>query len=159
MSKLDIPVTTAIRELKSKKIDYEAFLYDYEEKGGTRQTASILNVDEHYVVKTLVFEADSNLIIVLMHGDREVSTKELARELGVKKIEQSDEKKAMNATGYMFGGTSPFGTRKKMPIYIEQSILDLENIYINGGKRGLIVKINSSDLVKIIDFETVHVSI
>jgi Cys-tRNA(Pro) deacylase len=159
MSKLDIPVTTAIRELRSKKIDYEAFLYDYEEKGGTRQTASILNVDEHYVVKTLVFEADSNLIIVLMHGDREVSTKELARELGVKKIEQSDEKKAMNATGYMFGGTSPFGTRKKMPIYIEQSILDLENIYINGGKRGLIVKINSSDLVKIIDFETVHVSI
>jgi Cys-tRNA(Pro) deacylase len=159
MSKLDIPVTTAIRELRSKKIDYEAFLYDYEEKGGTRQTASILNVDEHYVVKTLVFEADSNLIIVLMHGDREVSTKELARELGVKKIEQSDEKKAMNATGYMFGGTSPFGTRKKMPIYIEQSILDLENIYINGGKRGLIVKINSSDLDKIIDFETVHVSI
>jgi Cys-tRNA(Pro) deacylase len=159
MSKLDISVTTAIRELRSKKIDYEAFLYDYEEKGGTRQTASILNVDEHYVVKTLVFEADSNLIIVLMHGDREVSTKELARELGVKKIEQSDEKKAMNATGYMFGGTSPFGTRKKMPIYIEQSILDLENIYINGGKRGLIVKINSSDLDKIIDFETVHVSI
>lgn len=159
MSKNDISITTAIRELKSKMVDFEAFQYDYEEKGGTRQTAEILKVDEHSVIKTLVFEADGSLIITLMHGDKEVSTKELARILKVKKIEPADERKAMNATGYQFGGTSPFGTKKRLPIYVEKSIFNLEEIYINGGKRGLIVKIIPDDLKKIFDFEIVNVSI
>lgn len=159
MSKNDISITTAIRELKSKKVDFEAFQYEYEEKGGTRQTAEILKVDEHSVIKTLVFDADGNLIITLMHGDKEVSTKELARILKVKKIDPADERKAMNATGYQFGGTSPFGTKKRLPVYVEKSILNLDEIYINGGKRGLIVKIIPDDLTKIFDFEIVNVSI
>lgn len=155
----EIPGTNAIRHLKSAKVTFEAFEYDYQEKGGTRQTAIELGVDEHSVIKTLVFDADGELVIVLMHGDKEVSTKELARILGVKKAEPADQRKAMNATGYQFGGTSPFGTRKKIPVFVEDSILDLNEIYINGGKRGLIVKLQSSDLKKIIDFQAVKIGI
>ena len=159
MKSKDIPITTAIRHLRSAKIDFEAFEYEYKEKGGTRQTSIELGVDEHLVVKTLVFDADDSIIIVLMHGDKEVSTKELARLLGIKKVEPADPKKAMNATGYQFGGTSPFGLRKNLPIFLEETILDLPYIYINGGKRGLIVKIKTSDLHKLIDFQKVNVGI
>lgn len=159
MSKQDIPVTPAIRELRAKKIDFEVFQYTYEEKGGTRQTAELLKVNENNVVKTLIFDADGELIIVLMHGDCEVSAKEVARILGVKKVEPADERKATNATGYQFGGTSPFGTRRKMEVYVEQSILDLDNIYINSGKRGLIVKISPSDLSAFFDLHKINVAI
>ncbi len=159
MKSKDIPITTAIRHLRSANVDFEAFEYDYQEKGGTRQTALELGVDEHLVVKTLVFDADGSLVIVLMHGDREVSTKEFARILGVKKVEPADQKKAMNATGYQFGGTSPFGLRKNLPIYMEESILELPYIFINGGKRGFIVKINTADLEKLINFQKVKVGI
>jgi len=107
----DIPVTTAVRFLRSNNIDFEGYQYKYEEKGGTRHTAEVMQVDEHKVIKTLIFDADNELIIVLMHGDREVSTKELARQIGVKKAQPADAKKAMNATGYQFGGTSPYGTK------------------------------------------------
>jgi Cys-tRNA(Pro) deacylase len=159
MAKKEIPATTAIRELKANNVPFEAFLYEYQEKGGTKQTAEELDVNEHVVIKTLVFDADGKIIIVLMHGDKEVSTKELARFLNVKKVEPSDQKNAMNATGYQFGGTSPFGTKKKLPIYIESSILDLDEIYINGGKRGLIVKISVKDLTRVLPFTPVNVAI
>ncbi len=146
MGKIDFPVTTAIRELKQKNINYVPFLYEYEEKGGTSQTAIELNVDEHNVIKTLIFNADGELIICLQHGDKEVSTKELARILKVKKVEPADQKSAQNATGYQFGGTSPFGTKKKLNIYAESTIFDLEKIYINGGKRGYILEINPYEI-------------
>lgn len=159
MSKNDFPVTTAIRELRAKKVEFEQFIYDYEEKGGTHQTSIVLNVEEHTVVKTLVFDADGIIIIVLQHGDKEVSTKELARLINVKKVEQCDEKRAMNNTGYQFGGTSPFGTRKPIPVYAEESIFDLERIYINGGKRGFILGINPNDIKKVFDVKFVKVAI
>lgn len=155
----DIPGTNAIRHLKNSKVNFEAFGYEYQEKGGTHQTAVELGVDEHSVIKTLVFDADDELVVVLMHGDKEVSTKELSRILGVKQTSPAEQKKAMNATGYQFGGTSPFGLRKKIPIFVEETILDLNEIYINGGKRGLIVKILSSDLEKLIEFQKVKVGI
>jgi Cys-tRNA(Pro) deacylase len=159
MQKNDIPLTPAIRYINTAKIKFEPFQYEYKEKGGTKQTAEELKVDEHCVIKTLIFDAEGDLIIVLMHGDKEVSTKELARIIGVKKIEPAEQKKAMNATGYQFGGTSPFGTKKNMPIYIEKSILDLDEIYINGGKRGLIIKITTKDLSTLLNYELVNVGI
>ncbi len=159
MSKQDIPVTTAIRHLRQAKVEFVPHSYDYEEKGGTRQTAVELNVNEHNVIKTLIFNADGELIVVLMHGDKEVSTKELARQLNVKKVEAADQKSAMNATGYQFGGTSPFGTKKNLPIYIENTIIELDKIYINGGKRGFIIEIAIDDLPKLLDFELVQVGI
>ena len=159
MSKQDIPVTTAIRHLRQAKVEFVPYSYDYEEKGGTRQTAVELNVNEHNVIKTLVFIADGELIIVLMHGDKEVSTKELARQLNVKKVEPADQKSAMNATGYQFGGTSPFGIKKNLPIYIENTIMELDKIYINGGKRGFIIEISVSDLPKLLKIELVQVAI
>ncbi len=159
MSKQDIPVTTAIRHLRQAKVEFVPYIYEYEEKGGTRQTAAELNVSEHNVIKTLIFNSYGELIIVLMHGDMEVSTKELARQLNVKKVEPADQKSAMNATGYQFGGTSPFGTEKKLPVYLENTILDLDKIYINGGKRGFILEIATDDLYKLLDFELVRVGI
>lgn len=159
MKHKDVPVTLAIRHLRNSQVEFEAFEYDYEEKGGTHQTSIELGVDEHTVVKTLVFDCDGELVIVLLHGDKEVSTKELARVVGAKKAEPADQRKSMNATGYQFGGTSPFGLRKIIPIFVEETILDLPYIYINGGKRGLIVKIATIDLFKLIDFKKVKVGI
>jgi Cys-tRNA(Pro) deacylase len=159
MSKQDISVTTAIRHLRQAKVEFVPYIYEYEEKGGTRQTAAELNVSEHNVIKTLIFNSYGELIIVLMHGDMEVSTKELARQLNVKKVEPADQKSAMNATGYQFGGTSPFGTEKNLPVYLENTILDLDKIYINGGKRGFILEIATDDLYKLLDFELVRVGI
>ena len=141
------PVTQAIRFLKSNKINFEPFLFEYLEKGGTKHTSEVLKVDEHLIIKTLVMESEAiKPFIILMHGDKEVSTKELARQIGFKSIAVSDMKNANKYTGYEFGGTSPFGTLRQMNLYIESSIFDLEEIYINGGKRGFIIKINSNDL-------------
>ena len=159
MAKENFPVTPAIRYLIEKKINYTPHQYEYEEKGGTKQTAEMLNVDEHSVIKTLVFSADNNEIIVLMHGDLEVSTKELARLLTVKKIEAATPEKATKATGYQFGGTSPFGTKKMLSIYAEETIFDLEKIYINGGKKGFILEMSIGELKKAIEFSTVKVGI
>ncbi len=118
-------------------------LYDYVEKGGTRESARQLGVDEHAVIKTLVFETNEKKpLIVLMHGDREVSTKSLTRLLGVKSVEPATPEKAMKLTGYLVGGISPFGTRNAMPVYVEKRILALEKIYINGGKRGFLIEID-----------------
>jgi Cys-tRNA(Pro) deacylase len=155
----DIPITQAVRFLREKKIDFTPHLYDYVEKGGTRESARQLGVDEHAVVKTLVFETNEKKpLLVLMHGDREVSTKNLARFLNVKSVEPASPEKAAKWTGYMFGGTSPFGTKTTMPVYAESSILELEKIYINGGKRGFLVEFGPAALA-VLEVEKVEVGI
>jgi Cys-tRNA(Pro) deacylase len=147
MLKDDYPVTQAIRALRQFKISFVAHQFDYEEKGGTHHTALALNVPEHNVIKTLVLQDESGKgLIVLIHGDMEVSTKELARIIGVKRIEPCDGIKALKLTGYQFGGTSPFGTKTTLPIYAEATIFEIDKIYINGGKRGFIVEIKPVDL-------------
>jgi Cys-tRNA(Pro) deacylase len=159
LSKNKIPVTPAIRLLRSFNAVFTAHEYDYEEKGGTLQTSLELGVSEHDVVKTLILDADGEIICMLMHGDKEVSLKELARIMGVKKIEPCSEKIAMNATGYQFGGTSPFGTKKQLPVYAQATIFELERIYINGGKRGLILEISPKVVMDILNPEIVDVAI
>jgi len=147
MEKTNYPVTPAVRALREKKIAFEPHLYDYKERGGTAHSAAELGVPEHNVIKTLVMENESRApLIVLMHGDREVSTKELARILGVKAITPCDPAAAQKHTGYMVGGTSPFGTRKPLPVYAEKTIFDLPKVFINGGKRGFLVSIAPKDL-------------
>lgn len=142
------PETPATRFLLERKIAFEPELYDYEAHGGTRVSSAKLGVDEHAVVKTLVMEDDAKKpLIVLMHGDRVVSTKELARQIGRKKIEPCKPDVAEKHTGYLVGGTSPFGTRKALPIYVEATILELSRILINGGRRGFLVAIDPRVLV------------
>lgn len=159
MAKNEMPVTQAIRFLKEKKIEYVPHLYEYEEKGGTLQTSQMLKVDEHLVIKTLVIESDTDKFLVLMHGDKEVSLKELARCIGSKKAEPASADTASKLTGYLFGGTSPFGTRKPLKVYIESSIFDCPQIYINGGKRGFILEMNPQDLKKSLDYEEVNAAV
>jgi Cys-tRNA(Pro) deacylase len=147
MAKTDYPITQGVRFLRDKKISFEPHLYEYEEKGGTQRSSEQLGVDEHIVVKTLVMEDESRKpFIILMHGDYQVSTKQLARVLNVKSVKPCDPNVAQKHTGYMVGGTSPFGTKIKMPVYVEKTIFDLPKIYINGGKRGFLVEINPQDL-------------
>ena len=156
---VEYPVTPAVRYLREKKIEFVPHLYEYVEKGGTRESAKQLGVDEHSVVKTLVFETNEKKpLIVLMHGDREVSTKNLARHLGVKSVEAATAETAAKVTGYQFGGTSPFGTRMKLPVYAERTIFDLDRIFINGGKRGFLVEIDPAEL-RSIDVKHVEVGI
>lgn len=156
----DYPVTPAIRFLREKKADFVPHLYEYVEKGGTNESARQLGVDEHAVVKTLIFETnDKKPLIVLMHGDRHVSAKNLARHIGVKSVEPADAARASKWTGYQFGGTSPFGTKLSMPVYVEKTIFDLDRIYINGGKRGFLVEIDPAVLKAILKVEEVLVGI
>jgi Cys-tRNA(Pro) deacylase len=160
MSKPEYPVTTAVRALRDRKIEFQPHFYSYEEHGGTKVSASALNVPEHEVVKTLVMQTDDRKpLIVLMHGDREVSTKQLARAIGARRIDPCDETTALKYTGYQFGGTSPFGTRHPIPVYAERTIFTLSRIFINGGKRGFLVEINPSDLKKALDLTEVDVAI
>lgn len=160
MSNKDYPVTQAIRLLRQKKIPYEPYLYPYVEHGGTHQASLTLHVNEHMVIKTLLMENDSGqAFIVLMHGDCEVSVKQLARQLGVKRVTPCDEKAAERYTGYKVGGISPFGTRVKLPVYAEKSIMDLEKMCINGGKRGFMVVIRPEDLCRALQIETIEVAI
>ena len=160
MSKGKAPVTAAVRELRAAKVAFTDHLYEYEEKGGTAVSARELAVPEHAVVKTLVMEDDAkNPLIVLMHGDRKVSTKELARIAGAKTIAPCNPETANRHSGYMVGGTSPFGTRRKMPVYMEQSVLDLPKIYINGGRRGYLVGIAPADVVRMLGPKMVKVGI
>jgi Cys-tRNA(Pro) deacylase len=160
MAQKDYPKTNAIRCLLEHDIAFEVFTYAYEERGGTAVSSRELGVDEHTVVKTLVMETDAkDPLIVLMHGDREVSTKQLARALGVKTVTPCDPKTAERHSGYKVGGTSPFGTRRPLPIYVEQTILDLDQIYINGGHRGLLVRINPKDIAKALKVTPVQVAI
>ena len=160
MSKEKAPVTAAIRELRAHKVEFTDHLYDYEEKGGTAVSARELGVSEHAVVKTLVMEdEDRNPLVVLMHGDLKVSIRELARIIGVKTIAPCNPDNANRHSGYMVGGTSPFGTRKKMPVYMEETILGLPKIYINGGKRGYLVGVAPSEVVRVLGAKMVKVAI
>lgn len=145
------PETPATKFLTQHKIAHSNHLYAYEEHGGTKVSARELNVPEHAVVKTLIME-DENAkpLIVLMHGDCKVSTKELARQAGCKKIGPCTPETANRHSGYLVGGTSPFGTKKAMPVFMEQSILDLPLIYINGGRRGYLVGVHPHDIVKVL---------
>ena len=157
---MSYPVTPAVRQLRERGVEFEPHLYDYEERGGTRHSAESLDVDEHAVVKTLVMETDARKpLIVLMHGDREVSTKQLARTLGVKTVKPCDPAAAQKHTGYLVGGTSPLGTRTKLPVYAEKSIFDLAKIYINGGKRGFLVSLDPNVLRALLPVEEVSVAV
>jgi len=156
---MNYPVTPAVRLLREKKVEFEPHLYNYEEHGGTRHSAESLQVDEHAVVKTLVMETEARKpLIILMHGDREVSTKQLARTIGVKSVQPCDPQTAQKHTGYLVGGTSPLGTRTKMPIYVERTIFDLPKIYINGGKRGFLVEIKPQVLKELLVVQEVVVA-
>ena len=160
MGKDKIPVTAATRMLKQANIDYSQHLYTYQEHGGTAVSARELQVDEHQVVKTLVM-ADENgkPLLVLMHGDREVSTKALARAVKVKAISPCNADAAQKHTGYKVGGTSPFATRKPLPVYMEKTIQDLQRIYINGGKRGFLVGLSPQVVIDLLAPELVAVGI
>jgi len=160
MAKEKPPVTTAIRHLRTEKVDFTDHLYTYEEKGGTASSSRELGVAEHTVIKTLVMEDDAGQpLIVLMHGDRQVSTKELARIISVKQVSPCTPDTAQKHTGYMVGGTSPFGTRRQMPVYMEKTVAELEQIYINGGKRGYLVGLKPSELIRVLKPAMVTVGI
>ena len=160
MDKTSYPVTPAVRLLREKKIAFEPRLYDYKEHGGTARSASELGVPEHEVIKTIVMQTDDRSpLIILMHGDREISTKELARVIGAKSVTPCAPEVAQKHTGYQVGGTSPFGTRRTLPVYAEKSIFDLPRIYINGGKRGFLVAIDPNDIKAILPVTEVQVAI
>jgi Cys-tRNA(Pro) deacylase len=145
------PVTQAVRQLRAAKVDFVPHVFTYEPKGGTRHSAQVLGVDEHAVIKTLVFEDDARRpLVILMHGDREVSTRNLARQIGARATRPCAPEVADRHSGYQVGGTSPFGLRKPMPIYMERTIAALPRIYINGGARGFLVEIDPADLVRVL---------
>lgn len=144
-------MTLAVRALRAGGIAFEPFTFTYEPHGGTRHSAEVLGVDEHAVIKTLIFEDDTKKpLCVLMHGDREVSTKNLARHLGVKSITACDPVTADRHSGYQVGGTSPFGTRRPMPVYMQRTIADLPYLYVNGGRRGYLVGMKPGELVRVL---------
>ncbi|MGL1835002.1 Cys-tRNA(Pro) deacylase [Rhodocyclaceae bacterium SMB388] len=154
------PETPATRLLKQNRIPYSTHLYEYEEHGGTGLSAHALNLPEHAIVKTLIMEDENAApLIVLMHGDRKVSTKELARQVGCKRIDACRPDVANRHSGYLIGGTSPFGTRKSMPVYMEKTILDLPLVHINGGRRGFLVGIHPHDLLKLLEPKLVTVAL
>jgi Cys-tRNA(Pro) deacylase len=160
MSKDKNPVTPAIRVLRDNGVAFVECPYRHEDKGGTAVSARELRVSEHSVVKTLVMEDDvGSPLIVLMHGDNEVSTKELARRLGAKRITPSTPDTVHRLTGYMVGGVSPFGTRRVMPVYLQETILDLPTMYINGGRRGLLVAVDPHEAVRVLKPTLVNVAI
>ena len=160
MAKEKYPVTTAIRALREGKIPFTEHLYAYEEKGGTATSSRELGVPEHCVIKTLIMEDDKKEpLIILMHGDCQVSTKELARQIGARSVVPCTPEAANRHTGYLVGGTSPFGTKRHLPVYVEASILNLDQIYINGGKRGFLVALAPPDLVKLLKPTPVTVAI
>lgn len=154
------PSTPAVRLLRAERVEFDEHPYRYEEHGGTAVCARELGVDEHAVVKTLVMEDERKRpLIVLMHGDHEVSTKALARQIGARTVQPCAPDVAERHTGYKVGGTSPFGTRKPLPIYLQNTIEDLPLIYINGGSRGFLVSMAPADLVRVLDPTRVDVAI
>ena len=145
------PETPATTYLRQNGVSFTEHLYNYVERGGTAESAKQLGVDEHTVVKTLVMQdQDANPLLILMHGDRQVSLKNFARQIGAKKVEPCKPEVAQRHTGYQVGGTSPFGTRKHLPVYVERGILALPSIYINGGHRGFLVQISPSVLTELL---------
>lgn len=160
MQKPDYPITPAIRLLKDKKIAFKPHLYPFVEHGGTKHASAVLGVSEHAVIKTLVMETESRQsLLILMHGDRDVSTKQLARIISAKRVSPCDPAMAHKLTGYLVGGISPFGTRKELPVYVERTVLSLEKIYINGGKRGFLVEMAPGDIRKALDITEVEVAV
>jgi Cys-tRNA(Pro) deacylase len=160
MAKDKFPTTPAILNLRAQDAVFTLHSYKYEEKGGTKTAASKLGVNEHSVIKTLIMEDETGKpLIILMHGDREVSTKALARALAVKSVTPCQPQVAGKHTGYKVGGTSPFGTKKKMPIYMEETISDLANIFINAGSRGVLAKMSPKEIIRILQPEMVSVAI
>jgi len=160
MSKSKTPVTPGVRMLRKHGVDFTVHLYRYEEKGGTTVSARELGVNEHSVVKTLVMQDErGSPFIILMHGDLQVSTKNMARAMGVKAVSPSSAKDVTKFTGCTVGGTSPFGTRRSLPVYVEETILDLPRIYINGGKRGFLVGIDPAELSRLLEPVPVRVGI
>ena len=154
------PSTNATRLLRQRGVAYTEHLYRYEARGGTRVSARELGVDEHSVIKTLILEDDRKApLVVLMHGDREVSTKALARVIGARSVEPCKPEVADRHSGYQVGGTSPFGTRKAMPVYMERSIAALDRVYINGGSRGFLVSLAPADLVALLSPTLVDVAL
>jgi len=160
MAKEKNPVTAAVRQLRAEKVVFSDHLYAYEDKGGTTVSSRELGVDEHAVIKTLVMEDENRSpLIVLMHGDLQVSTKELARLIGVKQVSPCSADAARKQSGYLVGGTSPFGIRHPMPVYMEGSIASLPRIYINGGKRGYLVGMVPAELIRVLKPQLVTVGI
>ena len=154
------PVTPATRWLLAQGVVFSGHLYPYEERGGTAHSARCLGVAEHQIIKTLIMEDERRQpLIALMHGDCQVSTKELARLLDVKTIAPCDPAVANKHSGYLVGGTSPFGVRKAMPVYLEASILDLPLIYLNGGKRGFLISLPSAEVQRLLQPTLVNVAI
>jgi Cys-tRNA(Pro) deacylase len=152
--------TPAIRVLRRHGVPFTEHSYRYEDRGGTRVSARALGVAEHDVVKTLVMEDDrKRALIVLMHGDREVSTKALARAIGVKTVTPCRPEVAERHTGYLVGGTSPFGTRKAMPVYVERTILDIDRVFVNGGRRGYLIAIMPQVFIDVLHATPVDVGI
>ena len=153
-------MTPAMAFLKAKEIPFTEHTYAYVERGGTEVPALALKVPEHQIVKTLVMEDEAKKpLVVLMHGDRKVSTKNLARQAGRKSVEPCAAEVAQRHTGYQIGGTSPFGMKKPLPVFVERSILELPEIYINGGRRGLLVRIRSADLARVLSVSPVDVAL
>jgi Cys-tRNA(Pro) deacylase len=155
-----VPSTNATRLLKQVGVAYTEHLYRYENHGGTAVSARELGVEEHAVIKTLVMEDEKGSpLIILMHGDREVSTKELARQIGAKAVHPCKPEVANRHSGYLVGGTSPLGTKKPMPVHAEASIFDLDRIYLNGGSRGFLVGLDPKDLDRVLKVARVSVAI
>jgi Cys-tRNA(Pro) deacylase len=160
MAREKLPATQAVRVLREHGVAFTDHPYAYEARGGTAESARELGVDEHAVIKTLIMEDERKRpIIVLMHGDREVSTKNLARFLGVKRVAPCEPPVADRHSGYQVGGTSPFGTRRPMPVYMERSIAELPYVYVNGGRRGYLVGVAPSELVRVLKPQFVDVAV
>ena len=156
----DHPVTMAVRVLRQHGVQFEPHLYAWEPRGGTRASAEQLRVDEHLVIKTLIFEDERKQpLCILMHGDKEVSAKNLARTLQKKSVGPCAPEVADRHSGYQVGGTSPFGLKRSMPVYVERSILALARVYINGGARGFLVALAPSDLTRVLKPTPVDVAI
>jgi Cys-tRNA(Pro) deacylase len=160
LSKEKVPVSAAVRTLRVHGVEFTEHTYKYVERGGTAEGARQLGLDEHTLVKTLIMEDElKSPLIMLMHGNQEVSTKELARVLDIKRITPCTPETAQRHSGYLVGGTSPFGIRKMMPVYVEETILELPRIYINGGKRGYLVGIDPKELMRVLKATPVKVGI
>ncbi len=156
----DYPVTMAIRVLRQHAVEFTPHLYRWEPHGGTRESAEHLGVDEHQVIKTLIFEDDAKKpLCILMHGDREVSAKNLARQTGAKSVAPCLPAVADRHSGYQVGGTSPFGLKRAMPIYCEASIGELPRIWINGGARGFLIGMDPRELLRVLKPGTVAVAV
>ena len=160
MKPTTIPMTNAIRALNAAKVKYEARCYDYTEHGGTVQAATELGLDHHATIKTIILEDETKKpFVCLMHGDKEISTKNLARVRGVKTVQTCEPDTADRHSGYHVGGTSPFGTRKRMTVYVQKSIYELPEIYITAGHRGILVAMDPKDLDVVLAGLTVPVDV